>query len=102
MKRVFIMCTAAMMIAGTYSPAQAITVNEPGYYNKCMAAYVNDPATYDRDCDESMDSLTKAPIEPKPVVIPAPEPCPFGAIDPLLFPFGARVQVAGCLPGCCN
>lgn len=90
MKRIFILGTAALMIAGTYSPAQAITVNDPGYYNKCMAAYVNDPATYDRDCDKSMDSLTKAPIEPKPVVV---DPC-VGIIDPLLFPFGARVQVA--------
>jgi hypothetical protein len=47
---VAVAATAALMGALTYTPAMAISPNEPGYFNKCRAAYINDPATYERDC----------------------------------------------------
>lgn len=95
MKSLPILCAAACIVAGSYTPAQAISVSDPGYYNQCQAAYVHDPATYERDCDKSMDSLTKGKGEPAPVVV-----C-VGGIQMLLPTIGARVRVAEPAPGPC-
>lgn len=90
MRRIAILCGAALTVVGAYSPAQAITVNEPGYYNKCAAAYVQDPALYDRDCaGELNNGLTTLDKETPTIVCPS-----IGMIDPLTFPLWTRVRVA--------
>lgn len=97
MKRISILC-AAVLAAGTYTPAMAIGTTDPGYYNKCAAAYVSDPATYDRDCAASMNSLMGITVGAPPVVAPpAPTPTPSpgcGSINMRLLPAGERVKVA--------
>jgi hypothetical protein len=90
MKRISILGAAALMVAGTYTPAQAITVNEPGYFNKCAAAYVQDPALYDRDCAAQLNKGLTTLEKGEPVI-----DCPdYGLINTLNLPKWARVRVA--------
>lgn len=99
MKRISILC-AAILAAGTYTPAMAIGTADPGFYNKCAAAYVSDPATYDRDCAASMKSLIENTVGAPPVVAPTPtpDPCRYTFLKDL--PKGVHVKVA--VNNCCN
>lgn len=94
MKSLPVLCAAVCIVAGSYTPAQAISVDEPGYYNKCQAAYVHDPVTYERDCENSMDSLTKGKNEPAPVVVCVTD---LGPVILMMTP-GERVRTASLDP----